>query len=166
MPVDGKSFDIGWLLTHGAGASWTFAVSVQSHLEDADAAYAAEDWPLCVESCLLTLLCVRYCDLVVDGYSQRASEVERHLDVAYAGTDVTRDIRGLPPSVGATREDAVAARKVVATHVGRLRESLPVDVPVLRSAGGFFPTVRLGTDIERLRGTHGLPPLDWYQWDV
>ena len=71
--------DLTWLLTHGAGAAWQFAMAVQSGLEDADAAYGDGDWAVCVESCGAVLRAVVYCEQVAHGYVGPPSEVERQL---------------------------------------------------------------------------------------
>lgn len=165
MPTTDHGHDLTWLLTHGAGGAWQFAMAVQSCLEDVAAAYQAEDWPVCVEACTATLRAVVYCEQVCDGYVGPPTEVERHLELALGDRPAIAALHRLPVPPGATRADADAARQLVAASVAELTARLPIEVPVLRSAAGFFPTVRIGADMERLRAEHGLPPMDWNQWE-
>ncbi|MBQ1026023.1 hypothetical protein [Micromonospora sp. C95] len=157
--------DLTWVLTHGTGATWQFAMAVQSGLEDVDAAYDDGDWAVCVESCAAALRAVVYCGQVAHGYVGPPTEVERSLEIAFGTGGAIEALRSLPVPVGATRADADTARRLVTGPVADLRSRLPFEVPVMRSAAGYFPTVRIGRDIERLRAAHGLPPLDWNQWE-
>ncbi|MEU4559556.1 hypothetical protein AB0F72_14320 [Actinoplanes sp. NPDC023936] len=157
--------DLTWVLTHGAGAAWQYAMAVQSTAQDVEAAYDDEDWAVCVESCATVLRAVVYCDQVAGGYVGPPTDLERHLELAFAGGDAAEALHALPVPADATRDDADTARGLIAGPVAALWSRLPIEIPVVRSATGYFPTVRIGRDIERLRAEHGLPPLDWNQWE-
>jgi hypothetical protein len=164
VPVSEQGYDFNWLISNGAGAAWQYAFAVQAHLEDADAAEAAQDWPLCVEACHLTLHAVLYVYLVMTGHVGRRGDIERHLNASLDPHPAARALRELPLPPGASREDAAAARALADKAVAEVRALLPLEVPVVRSPGGYYPTVRIGADIERLRERAGLGGLDWYQW--
>ncbi|HZN20291.1 MAG TPA: hypothetical protein VFB84_19185 [Micromonosporaceae bacterium] len=75
-----------------------------------------------------------------------------------------RLLRELPPSWRADRAAAEAAAVRVRAAVAELERELPIQMPVIRTAEGFFPSVRIGADLERLRAQLGLPPIDWMTW--
>ncbi|SCL26611.1 hypothetical protein GA0070616_3342 [Micromonospora nigra] len=158
--------DLTWLITHGAGMAWQYAMAVQTALTDIDAALAAENHPACVESCAVALRAITYCEQVGAGYLGRPTHVEHHVHLALTDSPAARALRRLPPPAGATRAEAEAARQVVREQDERLRASLPVDIPVLRTASGFFPTVGIAGALEKLRTEHGLGPMDWDQWGI
>jgi hypothetical protein len=37
-------------------------------------------------------------------------------------------------------------------------------MPVIRTSAGYFPSIRIGGDLERFREELGLPPIDWMAW--
>ncbi|HET8683316.1 MAG TPA: hypothetical protein VFM54_15820 [Micromonosporaceae bacterium] len=156
----------------GAPASWVFVNEVQSAAGDIDAALADEDWATCVEACRSTLRAAAYCRLVLAGYRGRCPEGALDLHLALAGgpdgvIDSGPDgrlLRELPPSWQADRAAAEAAAVRVRAAVADLERELPIQMPVIRTAEGFFPSVRIGADLERLRAQLGLPPIDWMVW--
>lgn len=162
--VDGT--DLTWLLTHGAGMAWQYAMAVQTALADIDAALDAGNYPACVEACAVALRSIAYCEQVGAGYLGRPSHIEHHVQLALDDSPAARALRQLPPPPGATREQAQAARAVVHAQDARLRAALPVTIPVMRSAAGFFPTVGIAGALEKLRTEHGLGPMDWDQWGI
>jgi hypothetical protein len=158
--------DLTWLLTHGAGMAWQYAMSVQTSLTDIDAALDAENHPACLESCAVALRSIVYCHQVGGGYVGRPAHLEHHVHLATDGGAAARALRQLPPPPGATRAEAEAGRATVLEHDERLRAALPMTIPVIRTAHGFFPTVRIAGALEKLRTAHGLGPMDWEQWGI
>lgn len=158
--------DLTWLITHGAGMAWQYAMAVQTALTDIDAALAAGDHPACVEASAVALRAIAYCEQVGAGYLGRPTHVEHHVHLALDPSPAARALRRLPPAGGASRSDAEAARAVVHEQDERLRALLPVTIPVLRTAAGFFPTVGIAGALERLRTERGLGPMDWDQWGI
>ncbi|HET8658143.1 MAG TPA: hypothetical protein VFM55_03995 [Micromonosporaceae bacterium] len=173
----------------GAPASWVFVNEVQSAAGDIDAALSDEDWATCVEACRSTLRAAAYCRLVLAGYRGRCPEGALDLCLALAdgsggaigggltggsggaigggltgGGPEGRLLRELPPSWQADRAGAEAAAARVRAAVADLERELPIKMPVIRTAEGFFPSVRIGADLERLRAQLGLPPIDWMTW--
>ncbi|MFJ8588348.1 hypothetical protein ACIRD2_27375 [Streptomyces sp. NPDC093595] len=163
---DDHGVDLTWLLTHGAGMAWQYAMSVQTSLTDIDAALEDGDHPAAVESCAVALRAIIYCEQVGEGYVGAPTELEQQLHIALHDSPAARALRALPPAAGATRREAEAARLIVAEHDERLREALPFTIPVIRTAAGFFPTVRLAASLEKLRAEQGLGRIDWNQWDL
>lgn len=155
-----------WLLTHGTGMAWQYAMSVQTSLADIEAALEDGNHPACVESCAVTLRAIVYCRQVGDGYVVPPSELEHQLHLATDNSPAARALRALPFAAGASREDAEKAREVVAEHAHALCDDLPVTVPVIRTASGFFPTVGIAASLEKLRAEHGLGTVDWNQWEI
>lgn len=158
--------DLTWMLTHGAGMAWQYAMAVQTALTDIDAAYADGNYPACVESCAVALRSIAYCEQVGEGHLGRPAHIAHHVHLALSDSPATRALRELPPPAGASAEQADAARTVVLAQDERLRAALPLTIPVIRTASGFFPTVRIAGALEKLRTDHGLGPIDWDQWGI
>lgn len=158
--------DAIWLAARAAPAAWVFVYEVQSALGDIDAAFADDDWETCVEACAAVLRAVIYTEMVLDGYQGRCPDGVLALHVALDPGRNSARLRDLPLSVGASRADADLAMGVVKQAAGELEAQLPITIPVIRTAKGFFPAVRMGADLEKLRATLGLPPIDWMAWSV
>ncbi|OKI02554.1 hypothetical protein A6A06_16190 [Streptomyces sp. CB02923] len=158
--------DLTWLLTHGAGMAWQYAMAVQTSLTDMQAAYEDGNHPACVESCAVALRAIVYCRQVGDGYVRPPGHLEHHLHLAVEESPAARALRDLPAPPTATRETAEAAMAVVHEHDEQLRNAIPLTIPVIRTAKGYFPTVRIAASLEELRATHGLGPVDWDQWGI
>ncbi|WP_147251797.1 hypothetical protein [Blastococcus sp. TF02-8] len=155
------SYNVQWFTTVGAGAGWVYAMAVQGCFRDIDAAYAEEDWPTVVEACHGALSAITYCHQALAGFVGAPARLEHVLELALGTATSCAAARALPVAFGAGRADADAARAVVVAEDALLVAALPVRIPVLRSADGFFPNVRIAADIEALRGQEGLPALDW-----
>ncbi|MFF5481878.1 hypothetical protein ACFY5C_31760 [Streptomyces sp. NPDC012935] len=158
--------DLTWLLTHGAGMAWQYAMAVQTSITDVESAFHEGDWATCVESCAVALRAIVYCHQVGDGCVGRPNHVEHHLHLALEDSPAARALRELPPSPGATRAEAEQAMAAVREHDALLREAMPLTVPVIRTANGYFPTVRIAGALEELRAEHSLGPMDWDQWGI
>ncbi len=89
---------------------------------------------------------------------------ELDLLIAMDDDDVAHQLRHLPASYHAGPTDAQQARDIVAAAVAELEHDLPIRMPVIRTSRGYFPTIRIGADIERLRASFGLAPIDWMAW--
>ncbi len=158
--------DLTWLLTHGAGMAWQYAMAVQTAITDIDAAITAEDYPVALEACAVALRAMAYCEQVGAGYTGRPTHVEHHIHLALDDSPPARALRRLPQPPGATRAEALSARDVVREQDERLRARLPLAIPVMRTASGFFPTVGIAGALEKLRAEHGLGAMDWNQWGI
>ncbi|GAA5084311.1 hypothetical protein HNP84_001997 [Thermocatellispora tengchongensis] len=158
--------DVMWLLTHGAGMAWQYAMAVQTALTDIDAAIAAEDYPVAVEACAVALRAMAYCEQVGEGYTGRPTHVEHHVHLAVDGSPAALALRRLPPPCGATAEQAQEARTTVLAENERLRARLPLTIPVMRTANGFFPIMGIAGALEKLRAESGLGAMDWDQWGI
>lgn len=166
MPVNPDGHDLTWLLAHGADAAYQYAVAVRGCLTDVDAAYAARDWPVCVEACAATLRAVAHCEQVCAGYPEAPSSVEWQLELALGDRPAAAALGDLPVPVGATRADADAARTLATRHAAILAGTLPVTVPVMPGAEGPVPTVRVDADLQRLRATSRLAATEWNRWGL
>ncbi|MGQ0839473.1 hypothetical protein [Actinokineospora sp.] len=158
------SHDAQWLATRVAPAAWVYIYEVQSCVADLDAAIADEDWMTCVESAAETINAILYCRLVLEGFTGRCTPEELTLYATVTDTPDTRRMRAVPPSITAGRHDALAAAESARQSAGELEADLPIHLPIIRTPQGFFPSVRVAGDIERLRENLGLPPIDWMSW--
>ncbi|MGQ0841393.1 hypothetical protein [Actinokineospora sp.] len=158
--------DLTWFLTHGAGMAWQYAMAVQTSLTDIEAAYADGNYAACVESCAVALRAIAYCGQVGAGYLKSPTHIEHHTHLAVDDSPAAEALRALPLPPGATKAEADAAKAVVREHDERLRSAMPLSIPVIRTASGYFPTVRIAGALEKLRTDHGLGPLDWDQWGI
>lgn len=161
-----ESFDMDWLLTHGTGMAWQYALFVQPSLHDIEAAYDDGNWPVCVEACAAALRALAYCDLVGAGYVGPPSDAEHHLWLAVSDNDAARTLRGLPLPIGVSRREADTARADVLRVNEDVQGRLPMEMPVLRTFRGYAPALRVITVIDRLRARRGMGPLDWRQWGI
>jgi len=159
-----NSHDALWLAARGAPASLVFVNDVQSAVGDIDAAMKDEDWPTAVEACDFALRSVYFCRLVLDGLERRCQDGELDLLLATDDDAVANQLRHLPSSLRAGEADARRGRGLVNQAVTELEDDLPIRMPVIRTSRGYFPSVRIGADIERLRASCGLPPIDWMAW--
>lgn len=146
--------------------AWQYAMSVQTSLTDIEAAWAAEDYPACLESCAVTMRAIFYCHQIGDGYDGSPGTLEHHAALAASTHPVALALRDLPIPVGSTRSAARHGKDAVAREDDRLRHRLPLEVPVMRSAKGYFPLIGIAADIERLRVEAGLGAMDWSAWDL
>ncbi|MDX8033824.1 hypothetical protein SK803_26685 [Lentzea sp. BCCO 10_0856] len=154
-------FDGTWVVTHGAHMAWRYARSVQPALADMRAALDAGNWALCVESCALALRAIVFCHHVGEGVSGSPTEVELQLLLALDERPAAVALRDLPWSVHANETDARAAVDAVERHDEELRAALPFDMPVIRTAGGYGPTVRVTATVGKWRADRGMGPVSW-----
>jgi hypothetical protein len=158
--------DLTWLVTHGAGMAWQYALEVQSCLNDIEAAYAAGDHGTCLESCAAALRGMVYCERVGRGYVGRPSNIEHHLFLALENSPAAIELRALPKAGNASNDDCRVAMAVVREQNERLLALLPMTLPSMRSAGGFFRVLGIANALETLRDGLGLQPIDWEQWGL
>lgn len=163
---EGPGTDLTWLLTHGAGMAWQYAMAVQTAITDTEAAYREGDYPTCLESCAVALRAIAYCHQVGGGHVGQPGHIEHHLHLALDDFPASRALRELPLPPGASRAEAEASMAVVREHDELLRAELPLTVPLIRTANGYFPTVRIAGALEELRSEHGLGPVNWDQWGI
>lgn len=153
--------DATWLATHGANAAWRYARSVQSALIDLRAAWAAEDWELCVEACAQALRGIVVCEYCLSGLRTLPERTELHLLLAVDRHPAAAALRSLPDSFGAPRTAAAAARDAALGQVAALHVRLPILLPVIREADAQVPTGHATAQIARFRATRGLGSIDW-----
>lgn len=159
-----KSYDALWLASRAAPAALVFINDVQSSLGDIDAAMAEGDWPTAVESSAAALRSVFLCQLVLNGLQGRCAEGELDLLICLDDGDVAQRLRALPVSYTGDETAAEAAALSAREAASALEAELPVTLPTIRTVKGYFPSVRIGADLEALRKSIGLPPIDWMAW--
>lgn len=152
----GDGFDFDWVLTHGAAMTWCYAFIVQSWLADVEAAYAARDWRTCVAASGSALLAMTECEYRATGLSKAVTPIELCLTAALGSGPAQRALRDLPPAGSATSDQAAAAVEIVRQQDARLRELLPVNVPLLRSPAGSAASMRMSASILKWRKERGL----------
>jgi hypothetical protein len=162
------TLDARWFADQATGAAWSHPLLVQPGLEDAEAAAAAEDWDTCVLACLLTTAKIAFCELVLDGampVSPRESDVL--LAAAAAGSPITaslvalQQLRQVPCP---DKDTAQAAMDCMAAADARVRDRIPIQVLAMRTPEGFYPTLRVAAELDKLRKAVGLGPFKWNWW--
>ncbi|MFD9477511.1 MULTISPECIES: hypothetical protein [Streptomyces] len=161
-----RSFDATWFVTRGAAAAWIFINDVQGAQSDAESAVSDGDWGTCVEASLDALRSVLHCELVLDGYRGSCVDGEIDLHATYLDSPTARALRDLPHGHLADETTARQCLAAVTRATGQLEDRLPLHIPVVRTAEGFFPSVRMAGDIERLRTKLGFEPMDWNSWSA
>ncbi|MEW9528651.1 hypothetical protein [Microbispora sp. NPDC049125] len=166
MTAQAPPYDALWFATRAAPAAWVYVLDVQSSIADIEAAEADEDWPTSVEAASEALHGVFYARLVLAGYQGKCPRDELALRVCLSDAPEAAALRELPDSFGAGRDDAGRAAEAARRAAAALESDLPITVPVIRTAKGFFPSIRIGADIEALRSRLGLAPIDWMTWQL
>lgn len=159
-----NTYDALWLASRAAPAALVFINDVQSSLGDIDAAMAEGDWPTAVESSSAALRSVFLCRLVLNGLQGRCAEGELDLLICLDDGDVAQRLRALPVSWISDETAAKTAALSAREAASALEAELPVKLPTIRTVKGYFPSVRIGADLEALRKSIGLPPIDWMAW--
>jgi hypothetical protein len=161
-------WDARWFADQATSASWSHPLLVQPGLEDAEAAAEAADWDTCVLACLLTVEKLVYCELMLDG---RPACSPRETDVLLAAaavsspaTDSLQRIQQLRQVPDPGRATAHAALDCLAAADGYVRGRIPIEVLPMRTPEGFYPSLRVAAELERLRKAVGLGPFQWNWW--
>jgi hypothetical protein len=159
------SHDAYWLANQGTAASWAYGLLVLSAVEDVEAAVAAEDWPTAVESAATALRTLAYCQLLLDGYLGSDHEHDILLALGRCPDWLTDELHRLPP---ATTDERSAREAAAAVHrvARRVEDHMPVSLPALRTPTGLLPSLKLASQLEKLRTRLGLAPYAWDNWDV
>lgn len=158
--------DAHWLATDAIAAAWGQALMVQSSIADVEAAIADDDLDTAVDAAWLCLFRIGFCLLLLDGYGGAASETEV-LDALVADDHpILADLRSLRIAALSTEERVAQAGELIDRWDRALTEALPFQIPAIRTPRGFFPSVRMASQFEKLRSALGLPPFEWAHWNV
>lgn len=160
-----KGHDAYWLANQGTAASWTYGLLVLASVEDVDAAVAAGDWPTAIESAAGALQALAYCQLVLDGYLGPSHEHDILLVLGRGPAWLVDELAQLPP-VTAGESGARQAAAAVDRARRLVEEQMPVSLPALRTPTGLLPSLKLASQLEKLRTRLGLAPYSWDNWDV
>lgn len=152
-----------WVITHGANAAWQYALSVQSAVDDLEAARTAEDWPLCVESCSMALRAISLCRRLTNGFAGQLVDAEFELFLAVSEDSAAAALRSLPSGVGAGRSEAETAIALVEREDALIRGELPFEVPVSRTPEGARRSMRISATLVKWGRERGLQDLGWRQ---
>jgi hypothetical protein len=158
------SYDAYWMATSATVATWVYALHVQPFHVDIDAALSAQEWPTATEAAGLMLKEIGVCSLALHGYRDVPFEAEVHASLMLMEPDLLTTMEKVPIPIGAGEDDARRAAALAFDAEERLVERLPVFVPNLRSPDGFFPALKLGADLDKLRYTLQLPESFWLNW--
>lgn len=162
--------DARWFADRATAASWCHALLIQPGLEDAEAAAQDGDWETCLLACLLTVEKLVFCERLLDGGMTVPREPELLLAAADDATGPVAvglhrmwSLRaGAGPLVG--RDTARAALDCLAEVDLHVRDRIPIDVLPMRTPEGFYPSLRIAAELERLRKAVGLDPFEWSWW--
>lgn len=156
-----RSHNPHWVADRAATVAWIATLNVEGCIEDIEAAIAAEDHSTAVECAGITVMLLGYCSLLLNGHQRLGGDEEVLAALAVHEPAWLETLCGLPPAVAA---DAAAAERALRTVDGayrRIRESLPFTVPMARTPQGFYPSLRVAGQVERLRNALGLGPFEW-----
>lgn len=153
--------DVMWLATSGAGAAWAFLNEVQGRRDDVEAAYAESDWGTTGEAVLELFRAIAHCEFVLDGRGGVYSDVELDLSIARGTSPACAALREFPEVTDVDQQTVEELRGAAHVCVEELAKKIPIEVPVFRSSEGFFPTLKIAEQVERLRKHVGLEPMDW-----
>jgi hypothetical protein len=164
-----RVIDARWFADRATAASWTHALLVQPGLEDVAAAAADRDWETCLLAALLTAEKLVFCDLVLDGSARTPREPDILLAVdgpESPATAALTAIHAIRADHGAAAHEAGAdaARAMLAAADEYVRSRVPIDVLPMRTPEGFYPSVRIAAELDRLRTSLGLGPFEWEWW--
>ncbi|WP_157129306.1 hypothetical protein [Nocardia amamiensis] len=149
------------LAEEGTRAAWAHVMVLQHSIEDVAAAYAAGDWATCVDCCFDTVLSTAYVSAVLAGHLGSPEDAALLVRVARDIEPHASLLERMPTAWGATRADADAAR-VLADQACRATEAaMPIVMARFRTPTGFYPSVRLAGDLEKLRRRSGLSSYAW-----
>ncbi|MGW4365401.1 hypothetical protein ACWEKT_07120 [Nocardia takedensis] len=156
-----RSVSVHALAEEGTRAAWAHVMVLQHSIEDVAAAYAAEDWATCVDCCFDTILNTAYVAAVLAGHvgspDDAALLVRIARDIAPHGELLDR----MPSAWGATRAEADLARSLSERACAATEEAMPIVMQRFRTPTGFYPSVRMAGDLEKLRRRSGLTSYAW-----
>jgi hypothetical protein len=156
-----KTHDARWMAVQAAAAAWTLTLQVESAREDIDGAIAAEDYPTAVECASLAMEFLGHCSLLLDGH-HRVDGVEELLTaLTVEDPQWVHTLCDLPTAANADLAAAETARAVVDRIYRKVLETLPFTVPKARTPQGFYPSLRIASQVEKLRTSLGLEPFEW-----
>lgn len=162
------AIDARWFADRATATSWCHALLIQPGLEDADAAALAGDWATCLLSCLLTVEKLVFCERLLDGGATAPREPELLLAADDAGPVAVglRSLQALRAGAGpdVAEETARTALTCLADADRHVRDRIPIDVLPMRTPEGFYPSLRVAAELERLRKAVGLGPFEWGWW--
>jgi|GEM_PF-1902293 len=169
MTATAGSVDARWFADRATAASWCHALLIQPGLEDAEAAAQDGDWATCLLSCLLTVEKLVFCERLLVGGVAVPREPELLLAAALGTGPVADGLRrmqalrsGAGPRV--EEETALTALACLAEVDRYVRAKIPIDVLPMRTPEGFYPSLRVAAELERLRKAVGLGPFEWSWW--
>ncbi|MFD3686481.1 hypothetical protein ACFWTE_16870 [Nocardiopsis sp. NPDC058631] len=164
MRHDEWAEDAHWMAARVAPAAWVFVDEVQAAVGDAEAALADGDWGTCLESAAEAYTAIVYCRLILTGHRSPCAGHEVAVWAALSDFPESRALRQLVTGFEADRGTAERSCADVRRAAEAFEAELPLRIPVIRTAQGFFPSIRVGADIEKLRERLGLAPIDWMEW--
>ncbi|MFE3460173.1 hypothetical protein ACFXKD_21720 [Nocardiopsis aegyptia] len=164
MRHDERTEDAYRMAARVAPAAWVFIDEVQATVEDAEAALADGDWGTCLESAAEAYTGIVYCRLILDGHRSPSASHEVTVWAALSDFPESRALQRLATGFEADRALAERTCADVRSAADAFEAELPLRLPVIRTAQGFFPSIRVGADIEKLRTRLGLAPIDWMEW--
>ena len=161
-----RAYDAHWLATNATAAAWGQALTVQSGVADVEAALAAGDHETLLEATWLTLVRIGFCLLLLDGYTGTSSELDVLDALVAEDHPLVDDLHDHQVGNEVSEVQVDAALAVLRRWDTALTEALPFQIPAIRTPRGFFPSVRMASQFEKLRAALGLPPFEWGHWNV
>lgn len=159
-----RSLSARWFAEEATAGAWAEALVVQPAVEDVEVAATCGDWATCVDCAVEALLAAGFVLAVLDGYQGSPAEVDLLPRLVRDRSPVVGLLDALPPAHAATEEDAATACRLVRTATALVSGAVPFQLPAMRTPEGFFPSVKMAADLEKLRTRLGLPGFRWEHW--
>ncbi|WP_030378768.1 MULTISPECIES: hypothetical protein [unclassified Streptomyces] len=159
-----RTLDAHWTATSANVAIWVYGLHVQAFHTDVEAALDACQWETAVEAAGLMLKEIAVAELALRGYTDIPFEADVHLALLAQDGPLLADMDSIPPPYGSDETTARQAADVAFEAERRLVGALPFPLPTLRTPEGFFPTLKIGSDLDGLRDALGLPKSFWRNW--
>lgn len=151
-----------WVATEAFHAGIYLSLLVEGQIEDVEGAIDAGDYATACESATISLEGIAAMHHVLASAPFVTDEQGVLALLAAADDDVLRTTGSLPAVRHLTRDDADELLDLVRSAAAALHDALPFEVPKMRTPEGFFPTVRVASELSRLREKVGLAPVDWH----
>ncbi|RDI55574.1 hypothetical protein [Nocardia mexicana] len=156
-----RSVSIHALAEEGTRAAWAHVMVLQHSVEDMGSTYAAGDWATCVDSCFDTVLNTAYVSAMLAGHLGSPEDAALLVRIARDIEPHAVLLERMPTAWEATRADADAARILADEACHATEAAMPIVMASFRTPTGFYPSVRMAGDLEKLRRRSGLRSYAW-----
>lgn len=156
-----KALNAYWVTTDAMDAAVYLAMRIEGSLEDIQGAIDDGDFTSAFECSTIAANAIALISHILSSAPPSSDEVLILATLAYEDDDVLVAYGEADRATKQTRASAVARLAELHDAAAAARSLLPFDVPHMRTPEGFFPTVRVAKEFERLRARLGLSAFGW-----